>query len=115
MESSGGFFSGSKREFSDQIEGSLVQVKPEFMKKYLASPDKTPAKNDIENTFFELSGRWPLELRFDGEPFYRVNHDLPDRMIHEMNPLPSNSNYREDLYYRKQNDLARSQIEKERL
>jgi hypothetical protein len=36
-------------------------------------------------------------------------------MVHYNFPLNSNSNYREDLYYRKMNDLARSQNEKERL
>jgi hypothetical protein len=36
-------------------------------------------------------------------------------MIHYEYPLNSNSNYREDLIYRKFNDLARSQSEKERL
>lgn len=36
-------------------------------------------------------------------------------MIHYEFPLNSNSNYREDLIYRKKNDLARSQLEKERL
>jgi hypothetical protein len=30
-------------------------------------------------------------------------------------PLNSNTNYREDLYYRKIEDLSRSQSEKERL
>ena len=34
------------------MEGSLVQVKPEFMKKFLASPEKVPTKSDIEHTFF---------------------------------------------------------------
>ena len=52
FESGGGFFSGKKWEFSDQMEGSIIQVKPDFMKKFLASPDKVPAKGDIQNTFF---------------------------------------------------------------
>lgn len=36
-------------------------------------------------------------------------------MVHYEFPLNSNSDYREDLLYRKRNDLARSQNEKERL
>ena len=31
-------------------------------------------------------------------------------LIDDIYPLNSNSNYREDLYYRKKNDLSRSQI-----
>lgn len=40
---------------------------------------------------------------------------MPHEMIHYEFPLNSNSDYREDLIYRKRNDLARSQAEKERL
>ena len=36
-------------------------------------------------------------------------------MVHYQYPLQSNSNYREDLLYRKMDNLARSQQEKERL
>lgn len=36
-------------------------------------------------------------------------------MVAYQYPLNSNTNYREDLYYRKIEDLARSQSEKERL
>ena len=46
---------------------------------------------------------------------YSINEDLAYELIDYQFPLNSNSNYREDLYYRKKNDLSRSQSEKERL
>ncbi len=37
---------------------------------------------------------------------------VPYEMVHYQFPLNSNSDYREDLLYRKKNDLPRSQNEK---
>lgn len=63
----------------------------------------------------EISGRWPFDLKIDGVKYYDIRKDLPDKIIDDIYPLNSNSNYREDLLYRKKCDLSRSQIEKERL
>ena len=48
FEDDGGFFSKKKRNYADEIEGELVRVKEDFMKK-IKNPDdlKTPGKNDI--------------------------------------------------------------------
>lgn len=46
---------------------------------------------------------------------YNLSKNIPHELVHYEQPLNSNSNYREDLLYRKMNDYARSQIEKERL
>ena len=36
-------------------------------------------------------------------------------MEYESFPLPSDSNWREDIWYRKSNEIPRAQVEKERL
>ena len=54
-------------------------------------------------------------MRCDGHVIYNINVNLPYEMISYQYPLNSNTNYREDLYYRKMEDLSRSQSEKERL
>ena len=59
-----------------------------------------------------MSGRWPFDLKIDGESFYDVRKLLPDKLLDEIYPLNSNSNYREDLYYRKLEDLPKSQTHK---
>ena len=50
----------------------------------------------------------------DGLVYYDIK-DMPYEMIHYQFPLNSNSNYREDLLYKKKDDVSRSQAEKERL
>ena len=47
-------------------------------------------------------------MLIDDVEYYNVK-SFPYEMIHYEYPLNSNSNYREDLLYRKLNDLARSQ------
>ena len=44
-----------------------------------------------------------------------MSEDLPYEMVDYPYPLNSNSNYREDLHYRKIRDMSRSQEDKERL
>jgi hypothetical protein len=90
-----------------------LKVKPEFLSKFVdAAMEKKPSpiSSEIVEKLGELSGRWPLELKIDGKTYYNIREDIPDRMVDEINPLNSNSNYREDLFYRKKNDLSRSQI-----
>lgn len=70
----------------------------------------SPSQSEIVEKLGELSGRWSYELKIDGVPYYNIRKNVPDKMIDEVYPLNSNSNYREDLLYRKKNDLSRSQI-----
>ena len=53
-------------------------------------------------------------MLIDGLVYYDISK-IPHDMVHYQYPLNSNSNYREDLLYRKKDDIARSQVEKERL
>lgn len=85
------------------------------MRKFMdAKMDKkpSPSQGDIVEKIGQLSGRWPYNLKVDGVVYYDTHTNIPDKMIDEIYPLNSNSNYREDLYYRKKNDLSRSQIQK---
>jgi hypothetical protein len=73
-----------------------------------------PGKKEIEERLGKISGRWIDSFRIDGEEYFNLRQ-FPHEMVHYEFPLNSNSDYREDLLYRKRNDLARSQNEKERL
>jgi hypothetical protein len=44
-----------------------------------------------------------------------TQRDQPCALEQEKYPLNSNSNYREDIIYRRKKDIARAQVEKERL
>ncbi len=118
FEDSSGMFSKSKWQFSDQIDGEIVRVTESFIRSFFESKDGKdaicPGKKDIEQRLGKLGGRWIEALLIDGKEFYSVKQK-PYEMIHYEYPLNSNSNYREDLLYRKLNDLAKSQSEKERL
>lgn len=37
MEDDGGYFSKKKRDFKDQITGTILKVQPKFLKEYLSS------------------------------------------------------------------------------
>ena len=45
----------------------------------------------------EVSGIWHKYLEIDGERVWDLNSDIPHLIIHEKNPLPSDSIYRKDL------------------
>lgn len=50
MEAVGGLFNRKKRQFNDQIDGEILKVKPEFIRKFLeASMQKkpSPSQSDI--------------------------------------------------------------------
>jgi hypothetical protein len=73
-----------------------------------------PGKKEIEETLGRISGRWTQKMLIDEVVYYDVN-TVPHAMVHYRHSLNSNSDYREDLVYRKMNNMARSQQEKERL
>jgi hypothetical protein len=118
FEDESGLFSAKKWHFSDQMEGSIWRVTPSFVRSYFTNERKrepgAPAKKEIEETLGNISGRWVERLLIDGQEYYDIA-EVPHEMVHYGYPLNSNSDYREDLFYRKQDNLARSQAEKERL
>lgn len=61
-------------------------------------------------SYCKVSGRWPIEMRIDNKVVYKISDDLPFELKDYPFPLNSNSNYREDIIYRKRNDIARCQI-----
>ena len=95
-----------------------MKVKETFVNKFSSAPnDKKPSpdKNDIVEVLAEISGRWPFSLKINQKVYYDVRNSPPEKIFDELNPLHSNSNYREDIFYKKTKDLVKSQSEKERL
>lgn len=118
FEDPSGFFSSNKWTFNDQLEGEIVKVSQAYIRRFFESREgkeaATPSEKEIEQRLSKVSGRWLYDFLIDGQQFYNTK-TMPHEMIHYEYPLNSNSNYREDLIYRKMNDLAKSQAEKERL
>lgn len=118
FEDNSGIFSSNKWKYRDQVEAEILTVKTDFMNKFLGDyPGKkhSPGKKDIVERHGKMEGRWCLDIMMDGEVVYNVEKNIPFASVPYPYPLSSNTNYREDIYYRKIGDDSRSQNEKERL
>ena len=54
-------------------------------------------------------------MYFDDKKVFDVDKDKYIKFEYEPNPLPSDANYREDIIYRRLDNVPRSQNEKERI
>jgi hypothetical protein len=54
-------------------------------------------------------------MLINGEEYFNIKRDKPCSLDYESHPLESDSTFREDVVYKRRGDLARAQIEKERL
>ncbi|KAJ6239359.1 oxysterol-binding protein [Anaeramoeba flamelloides] len=55
-----------------------------------------------------ISGSWIESISFDGEPYWDIDENIPERPIPEKNPLPSDSTFRKDRNALLENDLQSS-------
>lgn len=62
-----------------------------------------------------IEGAWNDSVSFNGKVFKTLFSPVPFMIQYEKYPLPSNSNYREDVIYKRLGDLAMSQSSKEKL
>lgn len=62
-----------------------------------------------------MNGIWTEYVKIDGIEYYNLEKDAPCILEYEKYPLNSNSSYREDIIYLEAKDLARAQVEKDRL
>ena len=62
----------------------------------------------------EISGSWNGSICVDGEVQFRINEPVPFQVTYEDFPLASDSNFREDVLYRRMGNLAEAQISKEK-
>ena len=61
-----GMFSIGKQENpSDYFEGTIVEVKPEFMKTFIEKKKKPPTDNEIINRMGKISGVWHKYVKFN--------------------------------------------------
>ncbi|KRX03923.1 hypothetical protein PPERSA_12128 [Pseudocohnilembus persalinus] len=112
-------FSKSKVKI-DEIGGAIYKVKQEIVDKLLEQHKVNSKLNtvinpqtDIEEYVSKIEGIWHSKLIFDGEVYWDTNRDFPYPIEFEENPLPSDSNYREDMTYFQLNNLNKAQEIKE--
>jgi hypothetical protein len=63
----------------------------------------------------KVSGIWNKNVMHNGVEIFSFGQEMPLAIEHEPTPLLSDSNWREDIEYRRRNQITRAQIEKERL
>jgi len=109
---------------ADRIKGTIYKVTPEFMqavhKKEGSINNDAKAKFDAKNHAVEelaqIDGSWVSYLDIDGKRIWDIETMKPYKLIDQPNKtLPSNSTFREDLIYRKMEDLVKGQEWKDKL
>jgi hypothetical protein len=70
---------------------------------------------DRFETLCRIEGAWNDTIIIDGKIYKQLCDPVPYMLQYEKHPLPSNSNYREDIIYKRLKNLAMSQTAKEKL
>lgn len=70
-------------------------------------------RKEVEQRLASIEGFWNGDVYFNGELARSVDNPLPYRLEYEQFPLASNSNYREDIIYKRmrKNDVANAKKE----
>jgi hypothetical protein len=111
-----GFFSvGKQQQPCDYFEGTIWEVRQDFMAKFFGTKRREPNEKERVRSLGKVSGRWSKSVFHDGVEIFSFDRELPLAIEHESAPLPSDSNWRDDIEYRRRNQTTRAQIEKERL
>ena len=106
---------GKALEPSDYYEGTIWEVRPEFMTKFINGKRKEPEQKDRIRSLGKISGVWNQNVCYNDNEIFNINQRYPLLLEYESKPLPSDSNWREDIEYRRRGEVTRSQTEKERL
>ena len=72
-------------------------------------------RKDIIEKVGEILGTWNGAVLVDGEIVNKLYEPMPYQICYVDYPLPSDSNYREDLMFRRMNNFGESQNAKEKL
>ena len=74
----------------------------------MAIPKSCPT-SEPESQLYKVSGRWTKHISFNGTKMFDVDENRYCMMKDEEYPLASHSNYRQDVVYRRLNDVVDSQ------
>ena len=95
------------------VSGAIVKTSSSFVAKFRKDKKpEGPTKKDIVQTLCIVDGKWNESMKIDGVEFYNMQRDQPCCLEQEPYPLNSNSNYREDIIYKRKKDITRAQSEK---
>ena len=88
-----GFFSvGKALEPSDYYEGTIWEVRPEFMTKFINGKRKEPEQKDRIRSLGKISGVWNQNVCYNDNEIFNINQRYPLLLKYESKPRPSDSN-----------------------
>ena len=82
------------------------------MSKFVGGKRKEPEEKDRIKSLGKISGVWNLNVCFNDRELFNINQQYPLLLEYEAHPLPSDSNWREDIEYRRRGEVTRAQTEK---
>jgi hypothetical protein len=90
----GAFSFGKQEKPSDYFEGTIWEVRPEFMTKFIGGKRKEPEEKDRVKDFGKINGVWNKSIFFNGQEIFCFDRQFPVILEYEKNPLPSDANWR---------------------
>ena len=105
------------------MEGHLKEYNPSDLKDIAFKKDengnlkpiipKSPPNSDSIRSLYKVCGRWNQYVKIADEKMFDVDETRYFLTSDEKNPIPSHSNYREDIVYRRMKNFITSQDFKE--
>jgi hypothetical protein len=86
-------------------------VTPEFLDSFIKNKKKRPKpeQKDIIDQMYKISGIWCKELMAEGQKILDLNRDFGCKLEYDKFQLASDGNWREDIAYRRKQDISRAQ------
>ena len=106
---------GKQAKPIDYFEGIIYKVKPQFLKRFLKKKKGCPEEKETIEKFGRVHGIWHKKIMFNNETLLDIDKEFPVKLEYEGRALPSDSNWREDITYRRLLLITKAQEEKERL
>lgn len=79
------------------------------MAKFVNGKRKEPEEKDRLKEHGKISGIWNKYVLFNGNEVFSFDREFPVVLEYENKPLPSDANWREDIEYRRRNQIPKAQ------
>ncbi|KAL4482280.1 hypothetical protein ABPG72_018061 [Tetrahymena utriculariae] len=105
----------------DYMAGGIYRVNDKFITKlkslhpHYYKFQGLNLKDDVVEQVSTITGIWNKEIFIDDVKWFDIENPFPFKLEHELNPIPSDCNYRQDILYLKDRNLKDGQTYKELL
>jgi hypothetical protein len=100
----------------NDIYGGIFSVSARFGKKFRECENKQKFEgvkaDDVVSVHTKITGHWCFDIFYDGEKVKSVDNPLPNRITYPKYTLPSDSNFRLDLLYKRMGNQNTANFEK---